>query len=76
MTLAKALNVASALFGAAGTILLFKGSFTFETPTTWMSDEIEKQMAERNERRQLLQRLGLSGLLISFILAGLSQFVD
>jgi hypothetical protein len=76
MTPSKIVSIVSALFGAIGTVLLFKGSYAFETPTSWMSDEIEKAMQKRNAQRRLLQTLGLSSLLISFVLAGIAQFLD
>jgi len=69
---AKILGLLSALFGAGGTLLLFFGSFAFEGFAPYYNKEIIDAQVKRNKRRQRLQRAGLSLLLLSFVLAGLS----
>jgi hypothetical protein len=70
--LGKILGLLSAVLGAAGTILLFFGSFAYEAPTVYMNEELLANMIKRNKRRQFQQRSGLILLLLSFVLAGFS----
>jgi hypothetical protein len=75
-TLSKSVQIAAALCGAIGTVFLFFGSFAYEAPPAWMDEALVQQMSERNRRRQKMQRIGLSFLLLSFLLAASSVFVD
>jgi hypothetical protein len=75
-TTAKTLNAAAATLGALGTLLLFKGSFTYEAPGAYMTLELIQKMGQRNLRRQRLQRAGLALLTISFVLSGVSLFFE
>lgn len=70
------INLIAALFGVLGTILLFKGSFAFESIGSYANPVIIAQMNSRNRRRDLLQRLGLFSLLIGFSLQAVSQFLS
>lgn len=75
-TLGRMISLVSAVFGILGTLLLFKGSFAFESPSVYMSSQMVDEMNARNIRRLLLQRLGLMGLVVSFLLAAIAQFFD
>ncbi len=75
--ISKALGVASAVSGAIGTTLLFKGSFAFEPVGSFYTDaETTRITSARNRKRLLLQRTGLGFLMLSFILAGLSVIAN
>jgi hypothetical protein len=73
VTLEHALCLASALSGALGTISLFKGSFVFDQPPTFGKPDRQEQYA-RNLRRLGFQKIGLSLILLSFVLEGIAQF--
>jgi hypothetical protein len=75
-TTGKTLSAASAILGAAGTILIFRGSFTYESPGGWMTPPLIGEMTQRNRRRQVLQRAGLTLLTLSFVLQGISLFFE
>ncbi len=70
------LNLASAICGIAGTAALYKGSFAYEQPAMWGSDEGNKAMYARNRKRQIFQRAGLGLICLSFCLQGVAQFLD
>jgi hypothetical protein len=74
-TLSRFIQIAAALCGAIGTVFLYFGSFAYEAPPVWMNEAILQQMNERN-RRQENERIGLSFLLLSFLLEASSVFVD
>jgi hypothetical protein len=46
------------------------------TTSVYMNEAILQQMIERNRRRQKMQRIGLSFLLLSFLLGASSISVD
>jgi hypothetical protein len=75
-TLSRFIQIAAALCGAIGTVFLYFGSFAYEAPPVWMNEAILQQMNERNRRRQENERIGLSFLLLSFLLGASSVFVD
>jgi hypothetical protein len=72
----KLLEILSALSGAGGTVLLFKGTFGFEAPPFWSSPKLEQDMAVRNRKRWRLQNVGLLLLLLSFLLGLAHVFVE
>jgi hypothetical protein len=75
MNITKALNIASATVGVAGTVLMYKGTFGLVVPGFYFMDAAGNEATRRaNNRRQLLQRLGLALLTISFLLQGVAQF--
>jgi hypothetical protein len=72
------LNVAAAILGSLGAMILFKWSFGFESLPYYddRAGTISKALGLRNRRRQTMQRVGLALILISFVLQGVAQFVD
>lgn len=72
----KWVSLTAAARGAIGTFLLFKGSFAYEAPAAYMNKQLIDVMVARNLRRQWFQRAGLALLMVSFVLAGVAQFVD
>jgi hypothetical protein len=76
LTIGKTIALASAVAGAIGTLLIYRGSFAFESPGFIVDDELMKKINARNRRRHILQRLGLGLLMISFVLAGISVVLD
>lgn len=67
------LTLASALFGAVGSILMFFGSYAFEPyrSSFWGTPEVAKfdqEVTQRNRVRHLRQRAGIICLLIAFVL--------
>jgi hypothetical protein len=76
LSASKVIGLLSALAGAVGTAMLYKGSFAFEAPAAYASPEFVAAMSKRNRNRQLLQRLGLALLTLSFVLAGTSIWID
>lgn len=76
LTPGKALNIFAAMLVAVGTVLLFRGSFAYESFGMYHSRETIAAMSARNSRRRLLQRLGLSCLLGGVALQAVTQFVD
>jgi hypothetical protein len=75
-TVGKVINLLAAASGAFGTLILFRGSFAYEAPAVWADDKFIEAMKARNHRRSVLQRVGLSFLMISFVLAGIGQLVE
>ena len=69
MTAGKILGVASAVAGAVGSLLLNKGTFGFEAPAVYMSQELVDQMTARNRRRLALQRAGFGRRSVSVVVA-------
>jgi hypothetical protein len=76
MTAGRWINLAAAVLGTAGAIVLFKWSFAFESFAYWTTAELVKQQSARNLRRQTMQRIGLALILASFILQGIAQFLQ
>jgi hypothetical protein len=75
MNITKALNIASATVGVMGTVLMYKGTFGLVVPGSYFMDAAGNEATRKaNNRRQLLQRLGLTLLTISFLLQGVAQF--
>jgi hypothetical protein len=72
------INLAAAVLGAVGAIVLFKGSFAYEgfAQTYGRDWEAIKAQTKRNRRRQIMQRIGLGLILASFVLQGAAQFFD
>ena len=68
--------LASAVCGAIGTGLLYRGSFALEAPAAFADDAFIADMVARNKKRQRLQRAGLSLLMLSFLLGGASLFFE
>lgn len=66
-SIAKAIEIAAALFGAVGTGFLYKGTFGFEAFPAFLSHDDVRQIGDRNRRRQRMQRIGLGLLLLSFL---------
>jgi hypothetical protein len=69
MDVAKTLAVLSALSGFAGACVLFFWTFGFEMPGTFLRthDDVAQGSA-RNARRQVMQKVGLGLLVLSFLL--------
>lgn len=76
MSAAKIIEVLSALSGAAGTFLLYKGTFGLVAFTPYVDDKIIRETTAANRKRQRLQRLGLSLLFISFLCALAHVFAE
>jgi hypothetical protein len=72
------INLAAAVLGAIGAIVLFNGSFAYEGfPQYYGRDwEAIKAQTARNRSRQLKQRVRLGLILASFVLQGVAQFFD
>jgi hypothetical protein len=72
-------TLAAAVFGVAGTLFLFVGSYAPERPinTTFAEAFLaEKAIADaHNRRRMFLQLVGVALLMVSFVLQGVSVFV-
>lgn len=80
MTASRWVSLVSAVFGAVGAWLLFRGSFALaQGPSgygllaTWQAEAGERR--SRNRRRLLLQRMGLALILVSFALQGVAAVV-
>jgi hypothetical protein len=70
------LALGAAMTGAAGTLLLYLGSFAFvQLGGFFVSDEVHAQAKRGNARRRRLQRAGLICLMLSFLLQGVVVFV-
>jgi hypothetical protein len=74
----RSLNLAAAVLGAIGAIVLFKGSFAYESfSQNYGRDGVAmRAQIDRNRRRQRKQRIGLGLILASFVLQGVAQFFD
>ncbi|MFM0128772.1 hypothetical protein [Paraburkholderia sediminicola] len=70
----KALNIASAIAGFAGTVLMYRGTFGLVVPGGQMNTALLAETKKANDCRQLLQRTGLMLLTVSFLLQGIAQF--
>ena len=69
------LNIASAACTAMGTIVLYRGSFAFETMPHYGSLNSAKEMSDRNQKRLLLQRIGVLLILAGLVLQSIVQFL-
>jgi hypothetical protein len=75
MNLPTLLNILAASSGMFGSVLLYKGSFSFEAPTGYMNQGLLDDIAKRNKKRKLLQRIGMIFLFIGFLFQCIAQFV-
>ena len=80
MTAVQITALASALLGAGGTVLLFLGTFGFQTleGAVWGGPEVDKQNAvikRENRKRARRQKVGLLLLLLSFSVQGIAVFL-
>lgn len=76
MMFSKALGIASAVAGALGTALLYRGSFAYESFTPYTNPNLVEEMKRRNVKRRRFQQAGLLLLMVSFALAGISVAVS
>jgi multisubunit Na+/H+ antiporter MnhG subunit len=78
MTPGRWINLVAAALGAIGAIVLFNGSFAYESfPQYYSRDgEAVKAQTARNRRRQIMQRIGIGLILASFVVQGATQFLD
>lgn len=74
MNITKALNITSAVVGIMGTVLMYRGTFGFVMSGAFMGTAADPATNKANNRRQLLQRLGLALLTVSFVLQGIARF--
>ena len=65
------LNMAGLLLNTIAAYFLMKSTFGFESPATYMDNDLVNQMADRNKKRAQGQRNGFILLLIGSVL----QFV-
>ena len=75
-TAGKIVQLAAALCGAAGTTLLYLGSFRYIMTAGYANEEFLRKMSKRNKRRLTLQRVGLECLMLSFLFSAVSVFTD
>ena len=75
-TVARMLEIVSALSGAGGTAFLYKGTFGFESLSPYSSSKIVEGVATRNQRRLRMQRLGLGLLMLSFLCSLAHVFIE
>jgi predicted alpha/beta hydrolase len=73
-TWAKAVGLASALFGAGGTLILLVGSHAFEGFGLFETQAAVDAKMTRNAERWTKQRWGLGLILVSFLLQAVSLF--
>jgi hypothetical protein len=79
LTCAQWANLAAALLGAAGSIILVIFSWPYEPHqgAVWGSDAVtteNKRIDARNRQRHIWQRIGLGCLCVAFILQALAIF--
>jgi hypothetical protein len=72
----KVLDLISALAGAGGTAFLYMGTFGLVALGPYTSKQLEAEVAEGNERRLLLQRIGLGLLMVSFLCSFLHAVIE
>lgn len=73
---AKTIEIISALSGAGGTFLLYKGTFGLVAFTPYVNDDLIRETAAANRKRQRLQRWGLGLLFVSFLCVLAHVFVE
>jgi hypothetical protein len=76
MTPGRWINLAAVVLGALGALVLYKGSFAFESFGQWHDAASIKAQSARNLRRQTMQRVGLGLICASFVLQGVALFFD
>lgn len=76
MTALQVLTFFSAIFGAAGAVVLFFGSYALEPNAAFgfANPPEQARVDARNSRRVLVQRIGLGLILMAFVLQGVSAF--
>lgn len=77
---AQCVNLLSAAFGAAGTIVLFIGSYSTQPleGAVFNSPQVERfnaRIKAKNKARIVLQRIGLALLCVSFLLQAIAVFL-
>lgn len=70
----KILNLIGALFGAAGTFLMYKGTYGFAPSASYMGSP-SQEAAKANAKRARLQKCGLLLLMASFVLQAVAQLM-
>jgi hypothetical protein len=76
MTLDKCLMLVGAIAGAAGTGLLYRGSFSFIQPGGFfLGEDTLAKVKARNTKLGRLQRTGLVFLMLSFLFQAAALFV-
>lgn len=75
MRLVTFVSIAAATAGVAGTISLFAGSFAYEQLGGYADKKLVGDVSRRNKRRSILQRVGLSLILASFVLQGIATIL-
>jgi hypothetical protein len=78
MTPGRWINLVAAALGALGAIVLFNGSFAYESFSPLHSRTLKtvEAQTDRNLSRQLKQRIGIGLILASFVVQGAAQFFD
>jgi hypothetical protein len=76
MTPGRWINLVAAVLGAIGAIVLFDGSFAYESRTVWTDEQSVARRNKRNRHRQIMQRIGIWLILASFVVQGAAQFFD
>ena len=81
MTPGRLINLAAAVLGAIGTIILFSTSWSLQPlgGAQLGSDQLVKDnegIRAKNAARALWQRVGLGLILASFVMQGVAQFFD
>lgn len=74
MAIDKWLNLAGALAGALGTILMYRGTFGLAAGSFWTDEAMLQEINRANKVRLRLQRSGLALLTASFALQGAALF--
>jgi hypothetical protein len=77
LTIGRWINLASAIFGAAGAVILFWWTPVFGGVAPWASRSGNwmEELRATNLRLQIIQRVGFALILVSFFLQGVAQFV-
>ena len=75
--LARIVELAALLLGAAGTVFLFFGTYGLEPPFSahWADDVIDAEIEKRNRKRKYVQRAGLFFLLVSFLMQAAALYL-
>jgi len=69
------INIASAACTAIGTIVLYRGSFAYETMARYMNEKLIEETYKRNRKRLILQRSGVVLILAGLGLQTIAQFL-
>jgi hypothetical protein len=72
------INLAAAVLGAVGAIVLFNGSFAYESfaPYYGRDRELLEAQSKSNRIRRRKQRIGIGLILASFVVQGAAQLFD